>query len=342
VKEHTLIPVHEAIDDLFGENVFNEVNSFCFPEVKSLKKIPSLNSLTSKTEQLVSEINRIETIPLSHEDIVKSIKDDLSTIKSFSKIWESILEDPKIKKSLADTLGSFTLSGPISAQNGQILLVMLIIKSLNQFNSNRKDHGNIFDHLWIGKKLAELFDKLQFHSDVKEKNIALVRCLGTHKELLSLEFNSEKPKPVKVSKQKSKGEITEPSFESVFLHKLFESYVIRDYLNYNEYDGIFYYSKERFEYLLDWLFTLNSIYLSKNIFQDKSTIKKKTLKASKDTDKEKIDSKLKKQLIDMVKKNFEFFDNLKKASEEVGYKVDDLIKRFEVESHAIVEKSITK
>ena len=146
---------------------------------------------------------------MSHEDIAKSIKDDLSSIKKFSKIWDNILEDTKTKKSLADILGSFSLSGPMPAQSRRILLVMLITKNLNQSNSNKHDHENIFDHLWMGKKLAELFDKLQFHSDTKEKNIALVRCLSTHKELLNLEFNVEKPKSVKGLKQKGKNGITE-------------------------------------------------------------------------------------------------------------------------------------
>ena len=78
------------------------------------------------------------------------------------------------------------------------------------------------------------------------------------------------------------------------------------------------------------------------MLQNKSTAKKKTLKASKDSDKAKIDSKLKKELIDLVKKNFEFFSTLKKASEEVGYKVDDLIKRFEVESSTIVGETFNQ
>lgn len=342
VKEHTLSPVHTAVDELLSENVFSEVNSFCFNEVKNLKKVQTLNSLISKTESLVSEINHIETIPLSHEDVVKSIKDDLSAVKNFSVIWESILEDTKMKKSLAEIPNSFTLSGPIPTQNRQILLVMLIIKSLNQFNSIRNDHENIFDHLWMGKKLAELFDKLQFHSDVKEKNISLVRCLGTHKELFNLDFKTKKPRIIKSSKQRKNTALPGTNFESNLLNKLFESYIMRDYLNYNEYDGIFYYSKERFEYLLDWLFSLNSIYMSKEMFQEKSTAKKKTLKTSKNSDKGKIDSKLNKKLIDLVKKNFEFFSKLKKASDEVGYKVDELIKKFEVQNSTIVEKPLTK
>ena len=67
-------------------------------------------------------------------------------------------------------------------------------------------------------------------------------------------------------------------------------------------------------------------------------LKKKTAKKDKDKDEDKDydeEGKLRKKLFDQVKKNYELFTNLKKASDAAGYKVDDLIHGFEITDQKI-------
>ena len=45
------------------------------------------------------------------------------------------------------------------------------------------------------------------------------------------------------------------------------------------------------------------------------------------------------KIISYVKKNFELFLNLKKASDQAGYKVDDLISSFKVKDQTVKNKS---
>ena len=85
--------------------------------------------------------------------------------------------------------------------------------------------------------------------------------------LLNLDFDAANKMPVKGKKTKVKTENAVITIESIILNKIFDSGYIRDYLNYNEYDGIFYYSKERFEILMDWMFTLNNLTSLRNFLQ---------------------------------------------------------------------------
>ena len=341
IKEHTLIPVHRVFDELFSEKIFEEVNSFCFNDDKSTKKTSKLEKTLVKTEQLITEINYIENIPLSKEEIIKKLKDDLTGVKYFSESWNRALQETKAKKSYAELNNSLTIFNSSAAQNRQVLFMLNVIKNLNGANSHKHDHENMFDRLWIGKKLSELFDAFHFNHDAKEKNIALIKCLSFHSELLNLEFNIKKNKIVKSQKSLPKADpplAEKKKIEAILLNQIFESYLIRDYLNYNEYDGIFYYSKERLENLMDWIFTLNNISFTKNLLDDKSLLKKKTAKKDKDKDEDKDydeEGKLRKKLFDQVKKNYELFTNLKKASDAAGYKVDDLIHGFEITDQKI-------
>jgi glycosidase len=350
IKEHKLIPVNRVFDELFSEQIFNEVNSFCFESEKSKRKsLTPANALT-KTENLIAEINRIENIPLSKEEIIKKLKDDLLGVKYFSTNWNKALQETKTRKSLAEINNSLTIFNSNAVQNRQVLFILNFIKHLNGANSHKHDNENLFDRLWIGKKLSGLFDTFHFSHDIKERNIGLIRCLSFHSELLNLELDGKKNKKVRSQKEKisakgrsvaqGKNDKTEFNFEAVILNQIFESYLIRDYLNYNEYDGIFYYSKERFENLMDWLFTLNTISFAAKLLANESLFKKKTVKKrksvykdeDKDEDEDKDNDKdedLRKRILSQIKKNYEFFNNFKKASDEAGYKVEDLIKSFE-------------
>ncbi len=174
----------------------------------------------------------------------------------------------------------------------------------------------------LEEKLAELFEKWHYTHDVKERNIALIKCLTLQSELLNLDFDAAKKTPVKGKKTKVKTENAVITIESIILNKIFDSGYIRDYLNYNEYDGIFYYSKERFEILMDWMFTLNNLTFTKKLFASDSGLDKKMLKKDKAND-------IRKLIVSHIKKSFDFFIKLKIASDEAGYKVEDLIKSFE-------------
>ena len=78
---------------------------------------------------------------------------------------------------------------------------------------------------------------------------------------------------------------------------------------------------------MDWMFTLNNLSFTRKLIADDSLSTKKKSKRDEDYDK---DKELSKKIISYAKKNFELFNNLKKASDDAGYKVDDLIKRFEI------------
>ena len=332
IKEHTLIPLHKVFNELFSEKIFSEVNSFCFDDEKSIKKSSIPENAMAKVEHLISEINHIESIPLSKEEITKELKSDLSSVKYFSESWKQALRETRIKKSLKDIKDSLTIFNSNAKQNRQVLFIINTIKNLNGKQIYKFNYENIFDRLWIGRKLAELFDKWQYSYDAKERCIALIKCLSLQHGLLNIDFNVTKKKTLRGKKSKENIEDAVITIESILLNKIFDSAYIRDYLNYNEYDGIYYYSKERFENLMDWMFTLNNFSFTKKLLGDEYLLRKKRTKNDKDEEKEK---ELTKKIISHTKKNYEFFNNLKKASDQAGYKVDDLISGFEFKEQTI-------
>lgn len=338
VKEHTLEPVHRVLNDLFNENTFEELNTYCFAEEKKLKKTTTSLKTMSTLESLADEINRIENIPLNKKEIVKEFSQDLNTAKNFTALWRKNFNGDKKKSNIEPIKESLTLFNSHADQNRKIFFLISFIKNLDGRHLDRFNSENVFDHLWIRKKLSELFDSWHLNHEMKERNIGLIKCISLNYNLLNLELVSAKRKtsPVKKSKDKTVDAVIKP--EVILLNKIFDAAEFRDYLNYNEYDGILYYSKERFEYLMDWLFTFYNLSLTKRLSMDDSLLEKKTNKSAKvkkssktiSKNKESLDKKkTEKMILDYMNLYHKFFNNLKLHSDNASYRVEVLIKSFE-------------
>ncbi|WP_460598027.1 hypothetical protein, partial [Escherichia coli] len=80
---------------------------------------------------------------------------------------------------------------------------------------------------------------------MKERNIGLIKSIGLNYNLLNLELVSAKKSTSPLKKSKAKIDDAIIKSEVILLNNIFDAAEFRDYLNYNEYDGILYYSKER-------------------------------------------------------------------------------------------------
>ncbi len=328
VKEHTLVPVSKVVDDLFSPHAFNELNSYCFQNDETIKQEETkLNSL-SKVESLIGEINRIEKVPLNKEEIAKEFVRDLNAAKGFYDFWKSKLGNAKSKKAVEKFNESFTIFNSNAEENRKIFFIINLIKNLDGSQIGNFTTENIFDRLWIGKKLSEVFDNWHLSHEAKVKNIGLIKSLCLNQNLFNIDLSSSTKKSSLSKKTNAVVENAVVKVEAILLNKIFDSSEFRDYLNYNEYDGIYYYSKERFEYLMDWLFTLFNLSYMRKLLSDRPVSQKNKSKKQKDeTAKPKKISD--KKILDYLKNTFELFNNLKIESDKAGYRAEELIRNFE-------------
>lgn len=330
VKEHTLIPVHHVLEELFSDNTFIKLNSFCFQELKDTEKQSDISDSISKIESLIKEINRIENIPLNNDEIIKNFESDLHTTNQFYVLWNKYLNDNKRLIAQEELMQSNTLLNAGADLNRKIFFIISLLKNLDGKHLGKFNSENLFDFLLIDKKLSELFDRWHLSHELKERSMGLIKCLSKHYNLLNIELASTKQKISTSRKTKSDDAVIKT--EAILLNKIFDSADFRDYLNYNEYDGIYYYSKERFEHLMDWLFTFFNLTFTSKLSVDETKPKKSTVKSKKKIVKEKIkdeNQKKDKKILDFLKLSYEFFSNLKVQSDKSGYRVEDLISSYE-------------
>lgn len=328
VKEHTLDPVTKVFDNLFSVDTFNELNSYCFQNNETIKQEEIKLTSLSIVESLINVINRIEKVQLNKEEIVKEFVQDLKAAKCFYNFWKNKSENVKSKKAVEKFNESITIFNSDAEENRKIFFIINLIKNLDGSQIGNFNTENVFDRLWIGKKLSNVFDNWHLSHEAKVKNIGLIKCLCLNQNLFTIDFSSSIKKSARSKKTNSIAENAVVNVEAVLLNKIFDSSDFRDYLNYNEYDGIYYYSKERFEYLMDWLFTLFNLSYLRKLFNDSLGLQQN--KSKKQKDKTAEPKKLSdKKILDYLKNTFELFNNLKIVSDKAGYRVEELIRNFE-------------
>ena len=121
IKEQKLVNVHKAMDELLSEKIFEEVNAFCFQETKIAKKPKLIDNTIAKVEALIDEINYIENVPLSKDEVIKELKSDLTSVRNFVENWDEALQESRTNKSVEKIKESLTIFNSNSVQNIQVL-----------------------------------------------------------------------------------------------------------------------------------------------------------------------------------------------------------------------------
>ena len=310
LRELQLYPLHEAIIDFINPEFVNKIK-----EQKVLKENSELNDeITGKLNNVLNHINSISPVPFDSNKIKREVVNDISAaiktrdlLNNFKKVNEKEFE--KIKDS------QVYVDGKKPDNNWAVLLSLILFNRL--FNSNGREE-NLFENLIAGKPLSIIYNFISPDNPENGNDIHLVKLL-TSKNLFVLWDNSIK-RMSNESKEKKKKSLNEKDFVTT----LFNDSNAKWYLGLNEFEGIKYYNKEKFEKLLNWIFSLKVLNL--NGFKDPD-VKKDKNKKTKFVKNEKTSTY--EDHIRNILKEYKFFQNLKKASDDSGYKLDKMLSSFE-------------
>jgi len=302
LKELQLFPLHESITDFLNPELIKKINEIISGSIK-ISEIK--NELSINIDNVLNHINTLQPVPVDSEKIKESVVKDIESTSQVNNLL-SILEksnDDEFKK--INNLLTITKN---DSNNTAILLSIFLFNRI--FNSNSRAE-NLFDSLIIGKALEQ---GLKANSS-PEKNVGedihLIKIL-TLKDKSSLWDNIDK----QVKGRKQKSSLT----KNEFLSALFDGDDVKWFTLVNEYEGNKYFNKEKFELLLDWIFTLKvSLASVKN-----ETTKRKSKKDSEKTS-AKSSREIKEEKIKNIIKDYKFFNSLKSASEKAGYKLNELL-----------------
>ncbi len=249
LKELKLNPLHESIvyylEPGFTDRIKSEI---IHPVVKGKKKQDSvIKEVEERMNYIIGNLNNVQSFRFDNEKIIKDITNDFDAAKKLNKTLNSFQKKhPVIYREI---IKSFVISKDDELNNNWATFFSLFLVNAI-LNSNDNVNG-LFDELILGKPLHSVLVKGSQNHEEAGNNILLIKIL-TSKSKVHL-WDNAKQSELKTRKKKtslSEGEL---------LNQLLNDDETKWYIGLNEHEGIKYFNKERFENLINWIFTLTSL-----------------------------------------------------------------------------------
>ncbi len=327
LHEINLSPIHTAFENIFAGSSFEHyVENLVLTDFELKKEDKNIKFLKNKFYLLLKSVSDYYKISI---DLKKYVDDFDHCLRGIQLVNPLVHKESVIHRKirLANLPRTIVISRYANYfENAIMLLMYLIIKKIKAFITDviKKDETE-YEKLMLGKPVKNLLARLGKGEEDIFRDILLLNILLRYNSGLfdiesifdNISLKSSIAKERKLW-QAEKGEL---------LIKLLDDEDVRKFINVNEYEGVIYYSKERFEELMNWLYSVTVCsYSIKN--EDELSKMKITDHTKKELEKI-APSELK--LILLFAKAYYLYDFLKQASITSKYQLMQLKDKLKVE-----------
>jgi glycosidase len=323
-----LLPVHNSFGYLLSNNIKHHFENYCFfNDASSVKRdhesaVPEI--LLKEVSNTFMQVEYAEHTSFNRDNMLKVLNEELISLRIMTKIFENLKKNSSKDSNKASASLVFYngkdeagISKPIKENREFFFPLMLLKVLINDSSDNNYRKEYLLDKLMLDKVLISAFEQWGHNFERITEEIDLLKILTLNPELYDPSSREYRPNTNRT-----------PLNEKILIDRIFSGKNNLAYLNFNEFQGIKYYSKERFENLINWIFTLESLIMIRNlIFNGKGL---NTVSKVKETGKgimpqgEKI-----KEYMKEYKKSQQFYSKILAASEKAEYKMEKLKMIFE-------------
>ena len=320
LHEINLEPIHHAFENIFAGHSFDKfVENLVETGQADKTEDQNIKFLKNKFYLLLKSINDYYK---TATDLKPYVRDFEHCLRGLRLVNPLIRKESVIKRKirLVNLPKAIVISRHANYyENAIILLMFLIIKKIKTFLSDvlKKDETE-YEKLLLGKPVKNLLGRLGKGENEIFRDILLLNILLRYNsDLFDVEkLYDEISLKSSIAKERKMWQQT----KGKLILKILDDEDVRKFINVNEYEGIVYYSKERFEELLNWMFSVTICTYS--IKKENELTKMKITDHSK-KEIEKI-SPLELRMILLFAKSYYLYDFLKQASITSKYKLNEL------------------
>lgn len=238
LRELQLMPLHKAVNGLFSIEVLEELSRYCEFEEPVFEGEKLSGFVRTKLSAVISELGALQDIRLSENVIINEIEKDLSTLKLLNKQVKSAEE--KKNKTYIRVKDFLILYDPRKQEAYRdLILIYFVMKRLLQSVEkvdSRKDASKLFENLLLAQPLWQNLIRLNYDYPVVKQEFDLLKILASEQRIFS-----------------------EAAVADKYAVEMLSHPEIKTFIGYNVYQDTAYFSKENFEALLNWDFTLELI-----------------------------------------------------------------------------------
>ncbi len=307
LKEMELLPLHSRYENFFSYDNMEKIRTYLVykpDKKKNDEEIALPGKLDTELNSLVKEFSKYLNGKTSSEKFEKKFHNDLSTSRKFFQFWITHTNRKSVTKWMKGCDKILPIKSKVETNREYLTFINLIL--LKQLFSKKSDNEKIhilFDELLLSKPVTNILQKQTNGTSIYQR-IELIK-------ILLMSFLLEKKKsPVKAISEKSNVSSLKKQDGNEILtliKSLLDENIVHKFLRVNEFEGITYFNKERFEELLRWILLFNLTQIPSHI-SGKQNSRKQTTKTEFD-----------KEILKISKNNYERFIELIDKAELSGY-----------------------
>jgi len=279
IKEMDLIPLHSSIEYLFSldnlEKFRNYLHSSSSPTKKKQDEIKIPPAIITGFENVVDQIGKTADLKIDSEKRLGKFTSAMITIRSFYKFWTRINKRKNVAKWMRETNLILPVNDQFSFGTDLLLLFLYIAlsHSIPKKKANKIVVNEIFHEMMLSKVINNILSNLDEDENYHQKS-ELTENLLFYDLILKDILKSGKKKTQKNNK---KGK-THNNSSRIPVSVLLDNNIVLKFLHVNNYEGITYFNKERFQLLLDWILLIsvltNYSVLEKSFVEEKESKRK--------------------------------------------------------------------
>ena len=314
VKERIMLaqlaPVHEAFESIFNEKEIDKLIDVLISDYDAESDLSDeIKFVSNKFQNLVSNVSGHFNSDFDEDGTEKEFELDLAAVRDINMILDLRFDVIKDKKDAL--LANAVVISPLSnyKENFLVLLMWITVLRLSKFfdNDSLSGYDRYVEKLRLMSPFANVLRRLgRGDAGVEREFFLLNTLLGYYDKLFSLDSG-----PVHLLKINSQEDLHNflPEYKIGLINQMMEDRNVRSFLMVNEYKNTLYFSKERLEELVDWIFTVSVIVYMRMLKKSKVT----PGNVGEVTD----DS-----LVEYIRKMFLLTAHIKECSDRSEYKLD--------------------
>jgi len=272
-KELALQPLHNSVIELFNIEILNELNSFTFDAVESEKENKLSPYAKAKISSVVSELKSYLKVQINEIELNNEIENDFLVLRNVYNYISEKSDSATGKKKdpfREEIRSSFVLFDKDKGESFRHLFsIYVIIRRFILASSKVLSKEVKFDELVLQNPVWYALIRLSSKYELIKQEYELLKILATS-EGLFFKRKITVIKKAKTAKKSSKEKNTDVPYNP--LASLLNRKEIKEFIGLNEYDGVRYFSKEDFETILRWNFTLDTFRAALKLIEKKSEI----------------------------------------------------------------------
>ncbi len=326
-RELTLAPLHKALSSLLEPMQFNEIKNEMFE--RSSKGLSS--QFQSDLNNAVDEINKMNDVPLDKIEVQKDLGLKIKSASDFTELIKN-KEESKRKTAWFEEASKnlMYLSRNGSGESGRnIITASVLLKELQTGRPAPDSDKNFFRRFLLDRVIPGRLRQLSPDQVNSFNEYELLKVLSGND--ISSRWTEEcKFISSNGSRSGSRKVLMSPE-GAEYIKGLMDNDEFRDFINVHEHLEIVYFNKEKYELVLDYLFTLYNL---------TSPLKYESKKKGKTAKTRNGSTASEKFIMDQLKSSHQYFKHLKELAASKGYRFNDL--KSEIKPDKVTTTSKTK